>query len=125
MHPGEIRQGDLYWLSVEETGGSIPAIPHPHVVVQDDVFNRSRVKTVIVCALTTNRRRAGEPGNVTLEPGEGNLPRPSVIVVSQVPSVYRIRLVEYIGSLAPHRVQAVLEGMRFQQASFFTRGQRL
>jgi mRNA interferase MazF len=42
-------------------------------VVQDDVFNRSRVHTVIVCALTTNLRRGNEPGNVTLEPGEGDL----------------------------------------------------
>ena len=121
MPPREPRRGDLYWLVGDPPTDGAAAIPHPHVVVQDDVFNRSRVHTVIVCALTTNLRRGNEPGNVTLEPGEGELPKPSVVVVSQVSSVDRSRLGAYIGSLAEHRVDQVLDGLRFQQASFFPR----
>lgn len=34
------------------------------MVVQDDVFNRSRITTVIVCALTSNLQRSTEPGNL-------------------------------------------------------------
>ncbi len=121
MSPREPRRGDLYWLVVDEPAGSVSAVPHPHVVIQEDVFNRSRIHTVIVCALTTNPHRGNEPGNVTLDPGEGDLPKPSVIVVSQVSSVDRGRLGQYIGSLADHRVDQVLDGLRFQQASFFPR----
>ena len=121
MSARELRRGDLYWMTPEESGGSVPPIAHPHLVIQDDVFNRSRVHTVIVCALTTNLRRATEPGNVALDPGEGNLPKRSVIVVSQVSSVERHRLGEFIGSLSPERVDQVLDGLRFQQASFFPR----
>jgi mRNA interferase MazF len=44
-------------------------------VVQDDVFNRSRIAAVIVCALTTNLHHASELGNVLLDTGEGNLPQ--------------------------------------------------
>lgn len=77
-----IRRGDLFWFHDPATGGAVPGIPHPHVVVSDDVFNRSRIPTVNVCALTSNRRRATEPGNVLLDPGEGGLERPSVVVVS-------------------------------------------
>lgn len=113
------RQGDLFVLAVEETGGAIPAIAHPHLVVQDDVFNRSRVHTVIVCALTSNLRRAHEPGNVLLDLGEGGLPKRSVVVVSQISSVDRARLVDYVGRLSPQRVAQVLDGLRFQQAAFF------
>jgi mRNA interferase MazF len=90
-------------------------------VVQDDVFNHSRISTVVVCALTSNLHRASEPGNVLLEPGEGNLPQQSVVVVSQISSVDRTRLGEKIGSLAPDRVDQILAGLRFQQASFFRR----
>jgi mRNA-degrading endonuclease toxin of MazEF toxin-antitoxin module len=57
------------------------------VVVQEDVFNHSRIATVVVCALTSNLHRANEPGNVLLEVGEGNLPEQSVVVVSQISSV--------------------------------------
>ena len=91
------------------------------MVVQDDVFNHSRITTVVVCALTSNLRRANEPGNVLLEVGEGNLPRRSVVVVSQVSSVDKTRLGGWIGSLADARVEQILAGLRFQQVSFFGR----
>jgi mRNA interferase MazF len=91
------------------------------VVVQDDVFNHSRITTVVVCALTSNLRRANEPGNVLLEVGEGNLPRQSVVVVSQVSSVEKASLGGWIGSLTDARVEQILAGLRFQQVSFFGR----
>ncbi|MFT3765185.1 MAG: type II toxin-antitoxin system PemK/MazF family toxin [Minicystis sp.] len=119
--PATIRRGDIFWIEPDPSRGSVPGYPHPHVVVQDDVFNRSRITTVIVCALTSNLKRATEPGNVLLDAGEGNLPRQSVVVVSQVSSVYKARLGERIGALSDERVEQILDGMRFQQASFFDR----
>lgn len=116
-----IQRGDLYWLEPDESQGSVPGIRHPHVVMQEDVFNHSRITTVVVCALTTNLGRATEPGNVLLDPGEGSLPRQSVVVVSQISSVEKRRLGEKIGSLSAARVEQILAGLRFQQASFFTR----
>lgn len=112
----EIRRGALYWIAPDGGG---PA--HPHVVVQDDVFNRSRIATVVVCALTSNLHRATEPGNVLLEPGEGDLPSRSVVVVSQIDAVDRGRLGAYIGALSAARVDQILDGLRFQQRAFFER----
>lgn len=117
-----MNRGDIFWLEPDETRGSIPGHAHPHVVIQDDLFNRSRIHTVIVCALTTNLNRATEPGNVLLEPGEGALPKQSVVIVSQVSSVDKSKLGEQIGTLSAERVEQILDGLRFQQASFF--GQR-
>jgi mRNA interferase MazF len=93
-------------------------------VVQDDVFNRSRISTVIVCALSSNLKRINEPGNVLLEPGEGGLARQSIVIVSQVSSVDKARLGDYIGALSDERIEQILAGMRFQQASFFGREER-
>ena len=112
---GEIHQGDLFWIGPDEGRGSVPGSPHPYVVVQDDLFNRSRIGTVIVCALTTNLNRASEPGNVLLDTGEGNLEKPSVVVVGQVSCLYKSRLGNRIGTLSKQRVEEVLAGMRFQQ----------
>jgi mRNA interferase MazF len=117
--PRVISQGDLFWIDPDASRGSVPGYPHPHVVVQDDVFNRSRVDTVIVCALSTNMKRANEPGNVLLDLGEGNLPKHSVLIVSQLSTVNKSHLGEYIGALSRERVEQVLAGLRFQQASFF------
>ena len=117
-----IKRGDIFWIQAEESRGAVPGLSHPHVVIQDDVFNRSRIDTVIVCALTSNLNRSNEPGNVLLDSGEGNLPKQSVLIVSQVSSVNKTQLGEYIGTLSDRRVEQILDGMRFQQASFF--GQR-
>lgn len=114
-----IDRGAIHWIAPDDSHGPAPSYSHPHVVVQDDVFNRSRITTVIVCALTTNLHRASEPGNVLLEPGEGGLPKQSVVVVSRISSVEKTRLGERIGSLSPERVEQILSGLRFQQASFF------
>ena len=114
-----ICRGDVFWIRPDDSRGAVPSYSHPHVVVQDDVFNQSRITTVIVCALTSNLHLANEPGNVLLEVGEGNLPKQSVVVVSQVSSVDKARLGERIGSLSDSRVEQILAGLRFQQASFF------
>ena len=117
----DVNQGDLYWIEADGSDGTPSPYSHPHVVVQDDVFNRSRINTVIVCALTTNLGKANEPGNILLELGEGNLPKQSVVVVSQISSVEKARLGQRIGALSRERVAQILDGLRFQQASFFNR----
>jgi mRNA interferase MazF len=119
--PAEIRRGELYWIAGDDARGPAPGYGHPHVVVQDDVFNRSRIATVVVCALTSNLHRASEPGNVLLEVGEGNLPVQSVVVVSQIDAVDKARLGKRIGALSDARVEQILDGLRFQQAAFFAR----
>ena len=56
-----------------------------------------------------------------LEPNEGNLDKQSVIVVSQVSSLYKARLGKRIGTLSRKRIEEVLAGMRFLQTLFFAR----
>jgi mRNA interferase MazF len=110
-----VNQGDVYWVVLKDASRSEPIYPHPHVVIQDNVINRSRINTVVVCALTTNSKRAHEPGNVLLEVGEANLSKQSIVVVSQVSTVDKTQLGEYIGSLTQSRINQILAGMRFLQ----------
>lgn len=110
-----VNQGDIFWVPLEETDDLEPGYIHPHVIIQDDVLNHSRIHTVVVCALTTNLKRAKAPGNVLLEIGEANLPRQSVVVVSQVSTVDKMKLGEHIGSLSRQRVDQILAGMQFLQ----------
>jgi len=117
----DVSQGDIFWLIPPEARGSVPPIAHPHVVLQADVLNRSRLTSVVVCALTSNLKRGTEPGNVVLDPGKANLPQPSIVIVSQVSSVEKSELGEYVGRLSQARVEQILDGLRFQQASFFKR----
>ncbi len=116
-----INQGDIYWVQLRDASGLEPGIRHPHIVIQDNVLNYSRISTVVACALTSNITRATIPGNVLLEKGEANLPRLSVVEVSKVSTLHKTQLGEYIGSLTEKRIDQILDGMRFVQRSFFDR----
>jgi mRNA interferase MazF len=106
-----IRQGDLFWISPNESNGIESDYTHPHVVIHADSSN-----TVVVCALTSNLKCAKEPGNVLLNEGEANLPRQSVVIVSQVSTVDKNQPGKHIGTLSKQRIKQVLAGMRFLQA---------
>lgn len=117
-----IHQGDIFWIRSDDAdSANLGFYPHPYVVIQDDLFNHSRIHSVVVCALTTNLKQANTPGNVLLEVGEANLPKQSVVVVSKVSAVNKSQLGEQIGSLSEQRIQQILAGMRLLQNSFFNR----
>ena len=107
-----IRQGDIFWVNLGSPKGSEPGYRHPHVVIQNDVFNASRINTVVVCALTTNLKRAQAPGNVTLNKGEANLVKKSVVNISQVVTVNKSDLKDKIGSLSSKRTKEIIDGIK-------------
>jgi mRNA interferase MazF len=107
-----INQGDIFWVDLKEPSGSEPGYRHPHIVIQNNLFNRSRINTVVVCALTSNLKRAKAPGNVLLDKGEANLPKKGVINISQIFTVNKSDLSEKIGVLSRERFNQVLEGIR-------------
>lgn len=79
--------------------------------MQNNVFNRSRIDTVVVCVITSNLKRAKAPGNVLLDGGEAGLPKRSVVNVSQVFTVDKSDLQEKVGTLSSRRMRQVLDGM--------------
>lgn len=108
----EIRQGDTVWVDLDEPRGSGPGYRHPHVVIQNNVFNASKIGTVVVCAITSNLKRAESPGNVLLKKGEGGLKKDSVVNISQVMTVDKSDLIERIGTLPLTRVNQIIAGVR-------------
>ncbi len=65
-----------------------------------------------MCALTTNLRRAKAPGNILLDENEAELPKQSVVVISQILTVDKSELIDKIGGLSKERVDEILEGIK-------------
>jgi len=107
-----IAQGDVYWIDLGEPSGSAPGYLHPHVVIQNNVFNKSRINTVIVCTITSNLKLSKAPGNILLKQGEANLSKKSVVNVSQVFTIDKNDLIEKIGHLSKMRIRQILDGIR-------------
>jgi mRNA interferase MazF len=109
---GVVRRGELWWADFGEPRGSGPAYRRPAVVVSSDRFNRSRLNTVIVAAVTSNTALAEMPGNVALDPSDTGLDRPSVVNVTQLACVDRGVLDGMIGALPSDRLRALDRGLR-------------
>jgi mRNA interferase MazF len=108
----QIHQGEVYWLDFGPSESSGPAERHPCVVVQSDIFNRSRISTTVVCLITSNLTRARAPGNVPLEKGSANLPKQSVVNVSQILTIDKSELTERIGQLPAATIQSIRTGLQ-------------
>jgi mRNA interferase MazF len=106
-----ILQGDIYWVDLVIPSGSGPGYRHPYVIIQNDVFNASQINTTIGISLTSNLSRAHIPGNVRLKKGEANLPKASVVNVTQIITIDKSDLKEKIGHLSHGRIEEILSGL--------------
>lgn len=98
-------RGEIWWASLPGPQGSGSGFRRPILVVQDNPFNESRIRTVVVAAVSSNVRLAEAPGNVLLSEDESRLPRASVINVSQILTVDKSFLTELV-SLLPADIMA-------------------
>ena len=83
------RRGDIVWVDLGEPSGSAPAKRQPVVIVSADAFNRSRLRTVLAAAITSNTAMAAHPGNVFLPATATGLSKDSVLNVTQLVTLDR------------------------------------
>jgi mRNA interferase MazF len=107
-----IEQGEIYWVDLGKPSGSAPGYRHPHIVIQNNLFNSSNINTVVMCALTSNLKRGLSPGNVVLKKGEANLPKKSVINITQIYTVDKSDLFEKTGKVNNERLKEILLGLQ-------------
>ena len=103
-------QGDIYWVRFGMSGDSGPSGKRPAIVIQNNTLNKSNIQTTVVALLTSNKKLSMVPGNVSLKKGIANLPKPSVVVVSQMATVDKERLLEKIGTVDIVILKQVLNG---------------
>ena len=107
-----MQRGDIYWASLRPPAGSEPGYRRPVLIVQDDDFNKSRIKTVVVAVLTTNLRLRAAPGNVFLTKRATRLVKDSVVNVSQVVTLDKSFLTEQISTISRNKMSDVDDGLR-------------
>ena len=107
-----IERGEIWWADLPEPVGSSPGLPRPVLIVQSDKFNRSRINTVVIAIITTNLKLANAEGNVLLTARQSNLPKDSVVNVSQLFTIDESFLRDYVGALPGKKMQQVDDGLR-------------
>ena len=107
-----MQRGEIWWASLPAPKRSEPGFRRPVLVVQSDAFNKSRIGTVVVAAITSNTALAEAPGNVLLSRRTSGLPKASVVNVSQVMTLDRTMLTESVRTLPKSEMTAIENGLR-------------
>ena len=105
-----VRRGDIYYADLSPVVGSEQGGVRPVLIVQNDLGNQSS-PTVIVVPLTSRPKRLRQPTHVRVDPPEGGLSRPSVVLCEQVRTLEKRRLSVCLGEVTPgtlNRVDAAL-----------------
>lgn len=105
-------RGEVWWSDLGLPRGSAPALLRPVLIISDDRYNASALRTVTVVAMTSNLKRAAQPGNVTVPAELSGADHESVINVTQVATVDVADLTERLGRLPPWLMEQIDDGLR-------------
>jgi mRNA interferase MazF len=107
-------KGEIWWANLpDDPYGSEPGKRRPVIIIQNDLFNRSDIKTTVCAVITSNMKLSQMPGNITLEKGVSGLDRTSVINFSQIATIDKTRLIEQISMLPKKYIEKINESIRF------------
>ena len=107
-----IERGEIWWADLSDPIGSSPGFPRPVLIVQSNDFNQSKINTVIIIAISTNLNLARASGNVSLTPKQSGLSKESVVVVSQLLTIDKRLLRDFVGSLSDKKMEQIENGLR-------------
>ena len=100
------RRGEVYLVSFDPTVGAEIKKTRPALILQNDVGNRWSPIT-IVAAISSQFEEQLYPTEVLLHAPEGGLGRDSVVLLNQIRSIDRRRLVKRLGTVRPHTMGQV------------------
>lgn len=93
-----IRRGDIFFADLSPVVGSEQGGTRPVLILQNDIGNQYS-PTTIVAAITSQIDKAKLPTHVEMLAGDGGLERDSVILLEQIRTIDKSRLMEKVATL--------------------------
>jgi len=94
----EIKRGDVTLVNFEPVKGSEQGGVRPSLIIQNDLFNRYS-PTTIVAPITSKLFKKEYPTNVLIKKEDSKLSRDSTILLNQVKTIDKSRIMKRIGLL--------------------------
>ncbi len=107
-----INRGEIWWADLPEPTGSLPGYRRPVVIIQSDNFNKTNLNTSIAALITTNLDLAKMPGNILLKKHQSGLPKDSIINISQIFTLDKRLLLEYVETISERKMEQIDRGLR-------------
>ena len=100
------RRAEVYLVSFDPTLGAETKKTRPALILQNDVANHYSPIT-IVAAISSKFEERLYPTEVLIKAPEGGLTSDSVVLLNQVRSIDRRRLIRRLGTLNPRTMERV------------------
>ena len=94
----QIRRGDVFYADLSPVVGSEQGGTRPVLIIQNDIGNQYS-PTTIVAAITSQIAKAKLPTHVEMPSQPGGMGKNSVILLEQIRTIDKSRLLEKITSL--------------------------
>ena len=107
-----MNRGEIWWASLDEPRGSEPGYRRPVLIIQADSFNQSNIQTIICAVITSNTDISKAPGNIFLSKKDSKLPKDSVINVSQIITLDKYYLTDYVHNIKSTIMKDVDAGIK-------------
>lgn len=107
----EYRRGDTWLANLDPVVGSEQGKTRPIVIIQNDIANEHS-PVVIVAAITTAVGPKEYPTEVRVRAPEGGLKQDSVILLNQIRTIDKSRLIERWGRMQPETMKRVDEALK-------------
>ncbi|MBQ9104476.1 MAG: type II toxin-antitoxin system PemK/MazF family toxin [Clostridia bacterium] len=101
-----IKRGELYYADLSPVVGSEQGGVRPILIVQNDTGNKYS-PTIIAAAITSQLSKAKLPTHIEISAHEFGLQKDSVILLEQIRTLDKRRLMEKIGTLSPVAMKRV------------------
>ena len=105
------KRGEIYLVSFDPTVGAEIQKMRPALVLQNDIANEHSPIT-IVAAITSQFDDTLYPTEVLIQPPEGGLTVNSVVLLNQVRSIDKRRLVKRLGKLTDETMMLVNQAIQ-------------
>ncbi len=93
-----MKRGDIYRADLDPVVGSEQGGVRPVLIIQNDAGNLHS-PTVIVAAITAQHKRPNMPVHVRISKEESGLAKDSVVLLEQVRTLEKTRLMQRLGAL--------------------------
>lgn len=109
------RRGEVYLVSFDPTLGAEIKKTRPALILQNDIANRHSAVT-IVAAITSQFDDRLYPTEVRVRAPEGGLTVDSVVLLNQIRTIDKERLLKRLGAVRPTTMRQVDSALRVSLA---------
>ncbi len=109
-----VRRGEIWWVDFGTPRGSEQGGQRPALIIQNDIGNTNSTTTII--AAITSKKKTPYPFHVEILAHESGLPQDSTVLLEQILTIDKSRLIRRASALSPATMRDVDRALQFSLA---------